>query len=380
MRRYIINATLILPDQMVTKGALLIDGSVIAAVCPDSGHGAEEIVDLEGDCLMPGLIDLHGDAIEHELNPRPKAHLPMDHAIAQGDRKCALAGITTMFHAIGFHGDDSPYRNSEAMVALSRRIKAFAPYSLIDSKIHCRFEMPVPSGFDYIRELVEDGVCEMVSLNDHTPGQGQYRDTNGIRLYLKEHRGFTDAQIEKQIAERIAMSQNSEQHGQKMAEYVVSRGLPLASHDDEDAEKIYQRHGQGATISEFPLSVSAGEAVVQCGMHAIVGSPNVMRGGSTGTAERAIDMVAQGFADCLCSDYAPSTLLPALFRIAQELDWPFHRVAHLTSAGPAAAARLTDRGAIRQGLRADLIAVQDRGGVPVTRRLWCAGRPSLITG
>ncbi|MDX1931838.1 MAG: phosphonate metabolism protein PhnM, partial [Capsulimonadales bacterium] len=85
-------------------------------------------------------------------------------------------------------------------------------------------------------------------------------------------------------------------------------------------------------------------------------------------------------ADCLCSDYAPSTLLPALFRIARELDWPLHRVARLTGLGPAAAARLADRGAIREGLRADLIAVHQRGGVPVTRHVWTAGRPTLTTG
>jgi alpha-D-ribose 1-methylphosphonate 5-triphosphate diphosphatase len=380
MRRYIINATLILPEEIIRKGALLLEDDIIASVCPDSGHHASEIVDLEGDYLMPGLIDLHGDAIEHELNPRPKAHLPMDHAIAQGDRKCALAGITTMFHAIGFHGDDSLHRNSDAMMELSRRIRKFTPHALIDSKIHCRFEMPVPSGMTCIQTLVAEGVCELVSLNDHTPGQGQYRDTTGIRMYLKEHRGMTDEQIEKHINERIALSENAEAYGQQMAEYALSKGLPLASHDDEDAKKINRRFAQGATISEFPLSVEAGETARYHGMHAIVGSPNVMRGGSTGTGARAIDMVAAGLADCLCSDYAPSTLLPAIFRIARELDWPLHRPARLTSLGPATAARLADRGAIREGLRADLIAVHERGGVPVTRHLWSAGRPTLITG
>ena len=190
---------------------------------------------------------------------------------------------------------------------------------------------------------------------------------------------MNDDQVEQYLAEQLAMSHDVEQNGQVMAEYTLSKGLPLASHDDEDGEQVRRRHAQGATISEFPLSDSAGEAVIGCGMHAIVGSPNVMRGGSTGTGARALDMVAAGYADCLCSDYAPGTLLGALFRIAEELDWPFHRVAPLTGMGPAAAAGLKDRGAIRSGLRADLIAVHKPGGSPVTRTRGCAGRRTLST-
>lgn len=379
MRVYLTNATLVLPEETVVSGAVLIEEGVITAVCPVVSKKATSELDLEGDYLLPGLIDLHGDAIETELNPRPNVGLPMDYAIAQGDRKCALAGITTMFHAIGFHGEDSAYRNSEMMVELSRRI-FYHEHALVDNKIHCRFEMPVPSGIGYIRTLIEEGICSMVSLNDHTPGQGQYRDLSFIREYLKHKRGFSDEEIERHLAERIERAQNAEEYGQEMADIALAAGLPLASHDDEDAGKVIRRHGQGATITEFPLSVEAATAAKERGMHAIVGSPNVMRGGSTGTGAKAIDLVSADLADCLCSDYAPGTLLPAIFRIARELDWPLHRAVRLGTMGPAAAARLTDRGAIREGLRADLIAVRERGGVPVTRMLWSAGRSALVTG
>lgn len=201
-----------------------------------------------------------------------------------------------------------------------------------------------------------------------------------IREYWKQKRGMSEADIEAHIAERLERAQYSEAHGDEMAAFARARNIPLASHDDEDAEKIARRYEQGATISEFPLSFEAGRAAKERGMHAIVGSPNVLRGGSTGTGEKAIDLIAAELADCLCSDYSPSTLLPALFHIARELDWPLHKVVRLGTVGPAAAARLTDRGAIRAGLRADLIEVEKRGGVPVTRMLWSAGRLVLQIG
>ena len=382
MRTYITNATILTPDETIPGGSLLIEDGIIAAINPASvsPKGRTTEINLGGDVLMPGLIDLHGDAIETEINPRPNANLPMDFAISQGDRKCALAGITTMFHAIGFHGEDNTYRNSDAMYDLCHAIHAFNEHALIDNKIHCRFEMPVPSGIEYIKNLTDEGICSLIALNNHTPGQGQYQDTTKIREYLKQKRHLNDAEVEQHIAERIERARDAEIHGQTMATFALAAGLPLASHDDEDATKIIRRHEQGATISEFPLSLEAGQEAKKRGMHAIVGSPNVMRGGSTGTGARAIDLIGADLADCLCSDYAPSTLLPAVFRVAREHDWLLHRAARLTTFGPAAAAGLADRGAIREGLRADLIAVRERGGVPITRMLWSAGRPALTLG
>lgn len=379
-RTYLVNATLALPEETLTNGTVLIEDGLITAVCPESGRGADEVIDLGGDVLMPGIIDLHGDAIENEINPRPRANLPHDFAISQGDRKCALAGITTMFHAIGFHGEDSQYRNSDIMEQLVWKIHRYNANSLIEHKIHCRFEMPVPSGIEYIQRLTEAGLCSMISLNNHTPGQGQYRDMTFIRRYWKEKNGWSEEQIAEHIAERLERSKSAETHGEVMALFARERGIPLASHDDEDAEKIIQRHSQGASISEFPLSVEAAQEAKQRGMHAIVGSPNVMRGGSTGTGERALDLIGAELADCLCSDYAPGTLLPAVFHLAKELDWQLHRTVRLTSVGPAAAAGLRDRGAIQPGFRADLLAVREISGLPVTRLLWSAGRPMLAIG
>ena len=375
-RTYLTNATLILPNETVSGGTLLIEDGLIADICPVAPQHIAEFVNLHGEVLLPGLIDLHSDAIEREMEPRPRANLPMPHAVLQGDRKCALAGITTAFHAIGFHGEQWN-RNSDTMAKLARTIRQRSELSCVDNRIHCRFELNVLSGIPYIEALIEEGICTLVALNNHIPGQGQYGEAV-YRKRLLEEGVKSDEEIARIIAEKQELAQEAEKNAPAMAEIAVRHNIPLASHDDDSPEKIETRWAQGATISEFPLNFETARRAKERGMHAIVGSPNVLRGGSTGGGVKAIDLVAEDLADCLCSDYAPSTLLPALFYIAQELSWPLHRVVPIGTIGPAKAARLADRGAILPGLRADLIAVRAFEGAYGVQHLWSAGRHTLL--
>lgn len=375
-RTYLTNATLTLPDQTVVGGSLLLEDGVISDICPVTPQNIDEIFDLKGEVLLPGLIDLHSDAIEREMEPRPQANLPMPHAVLQGDRKCALAGITTAFHAIGFHGEQWN-RNSDVMARLARVIHDRRELSSVDNRIHCRFELNVPSGVEYIEALVKEGVCTLIALNNHIPGQGQYGEAILRNQLMAE--GITDEhELQRIVAEKKAEANAAEDNAPAMAEVARRYGIPLASHDDDTTEKIDTRFSQGATISEFPLNFETARRAKARGMHAIVGSPNVLRGGSTGGGVRALDLIAEGLADCLCSDYAPSTLLPALFYIAQELSWPLHRVAHVATSGPARAAQLLDRGTIAPGMRADLIAVRHFEGAYGVQHLWSAGRHTLF--
>lgn len=376
-RSYLTNATLILPDRTLHDGALVLEDGVIAAICPDSAHGIAQEIDLGGDIVMPGLIDLHGDAIEREMEPRDRARLPLPHAVVQGDRKCALAGITTMFHALSFAGEDRGVRTNTLMSELARLIHTRNPNLVVDNRIHCRYEITGAEAIDTIKALIDEGICGMVALNNHTPGQGQFRDLEVLRQYLKGNHNLSDAEIDQLLLDKAREAEGAEENARVMAEITLQAGVPLASHDDEDTEKVLHRHRQGTGITEFPLSLEAAQTATSLGMHSIVGAPNVMRGGSTGSGESALKLIGHEVANCICSDYAPSTLLPATFCVASQLDWPLHRAIRLVTANPALAAGLTDRGEIRTGLRADLIAVRKQDGIPAIQCLWSDGRLSL---
>ena len=92
----------------------------------------------------------------------------------------------------------------------------------------------------------------------------------------------------------------------------------------------------------------------------------------------ASELIAAGLADCLCSDYVPSTILPAVFKIARDQDKPLNEAASLATKNPAAAAQLYDRGIIAEGKRADLIAVEWLRHQPLVTRTWSAGRQAFF--
>ena len=68
------NARLVLADEVV-EGTLAVRDGVITAIDRDhSRHGSA--IDLEGDYLMPGFVELHTDNLEKHMTPRPKAEWP----------------------------------------------------------------------------------------------------------------------------------------------------------------------------------------------------------------------------------------------------------------------------------------------------------------
>ena len=56
---------------------------------------------------MPGIIDLHCDAIEKLVEPRPNTHFPIALALQEADLRLAGCGVTSEFHAVSL--DDNEF-------------------------------------------------------------------------------------------------------------------------------------------------------------------------------------------------------------------------------------------------------------------------------
>lgn len=91
---------LVLPDRVIERGALRIEDGRIAEIREAPVPGADRVG--RGLLLMPGFIDMHGDMIEREVEPRPGVRMPLALGLRDLDRRLKVAGVTTAYAAVSF--------------------------------------------------------------------------------------------------------------------------------------------------------------------------------------------------------------------------------------------------------------------------------------
>ncbi|MCC6574941.1 MAG: phosphonate metabolism protein PhnM [Planctomycetes bacterium] len=371
MKTCLQHARVVLANNVLEDSSVLIEDGYISAVGGAAPSNAVTI-DLGGQFLLPGLIDVHGDALEKFIEPRPNVLFPLDFALAQADRVAMAAGITTPFHAIAFSEGELGVRNTRLAAEIVRAIGARR--GLCDTRVHVRYEITDRAAQPLIRELVEEGAAHMLSFMDHTPGQGQFKSLEAYTLYITKTYNLSHQEAENMASRKMDERKAASERISQLAAAARAKDVPIASHDDDSPERVELMAGLGATISEFPINLETAAAARKHHMATIVGAPNVLRGKSQTSSLRAIDAIKQGQADCLCADYVPAALLAAVFRVVHEGVLELHHAARLATLNAARAAGMADRGEIAPGLRADLIAVELAGGFPHVTSTWVNGR------
>jgi alpha-D-ribose 1-methylphosphonate 5-triphosphate diphosphatase len=332
----------------------------------------EEVLQADGGWVLPGLVDIHADYIEHMVAPRPTSVMDFGLALREAERELVTHGITTMFHSLAFYAFSQfsvpPLRDPRATGRMVQLIEgAHRGRHVIRHRLHARFEIDSLDRRAEVEGYLRAGTVHLLSFMDHTPGQGQYRDLDVYRSALKAWRGLGEEAVEQSIAASRSRRRLPVEEIAEMAELARSCGVAVASHDDDSAEKVSLVHGLGARISEFPTSLDVALEARARGMHVAVGAPNVLLGGSHTGNLSAEEAVRQGAADVLCSDYYPPSLLHALFRLARTTGRPFAELVRLVSLHPAQAARVDgELGSLEKGKRADILVVHEiDGGLPV---------------
>jgi len=372
VKTYLTHARVVLTDEIIEDGSLLVEDGKISAINPEIVNHADTI-NLEGKTLMPGMIDLHCDALEKEVEPRPNVHFPLDFACSQADKRNATSGITTVYHALSFADEELGVRNNHFAAEIARAVHHWQPHALIDNRVHCRYEITDESGLPILKQLLNEDSMHMISMMDHTPGQGQFKDMAAYRDYLIRTYKKTTDEVSVILSRKLQAATGAFARMEELAQAAHAAGISVASHDDDSEQRVEIMRGIGADISEFPITLAAAQAAKAAGMSTIFGAPNILRGKSQSGSMKAIEAIHQGVADCLCADYAPASLIVSVFRIPElsELDLP--AAIRLVTSNPAKAARLTDRGQIAIDKRADLIAVGLPGGLPQVSNAWSNG-------
>ncbi len=385
----VFNAQVVLRDRVMV-GSVRIRNGIISDIVEGAQLDPREVrefgpdaIDAHGLYLLPGLVEIHTDALEWHLRPRPQSIWPAAAAVIGHDAVLASSGITTVLDSlcIGDLGSDG-FRSDVLQSALEAIENSKRQGALrIDHFLHLRCEVADPRTPDLFDvEVLRDNV-RLVSLMDHTPGVRQYRDLDAYRGSLNPKiaaDGSGGEAIESANA-RIAMLQaRREEHSlpnwQRIAGIANHRGLALASHDDATVEDIALAVESGVTISEFPTTITAAEAAKQYGLVTAAGAPNVVRGGSHSGNVRAADLAGHGLLDILISDYVPYSLLHAPFILVSQGIVSLPAAVAMVSSAPARAVGLDDRGEISVGKRADLVMVRLAGDVPSVQAVWSAGR------
>jgi len=353
------NARMVLPNE-VQMGSLAVESGRIAGI--GSGHSAlSQAIDLEGDYLMPGFVEVHTDNFERHLMPRPKVQWAEMPALLAHDAEIAAAGITTVFDALGVGDADHESLRGRAWGTVLETLDACTAANVLraDHHLHVRCELPAHNTVDLFQPFHGHERLSLISLMDHTPGQRQWEDIEHARIYYTGKKGWSQDKFEHQVAhaERL-QAQFAAPHREYFVDYCRQHGIALASHDDTTVAHVEQAHAEGASMSEFPTTVAAAQAARERGLLTVMGGPNVVRGGSHSGNVAAADLARQGLLDVLSSDYVPGSLLSAVLRLVADDILNLPEAVRIVTRNPARAAGLHDRGAIESGLRADLVQVR----------------------
>ena len=321
----------------------------------DSAGLAE--VDLSGFWILPGIIDLHGDGFERQVAPRPSAPFPLNAALAATDREAAAHGVTTAYLAQSWSWEGG-MRGPDRAEALMAAVLAYRETALTDLRVQVRAETHMVAEVPRLIAAVERFRVDYVVFNDHLEEGFQMRRGNpdGFAHWARKA-GLTDAELWARMEAARAVTRQVPRALYALAEAFDRLGITYGSHDDPDAETREVYRVLGARVAEFPTSVRAAAAARAGGDPVLMGAPNVVRGGSQAGNISASDLIRAGLCDGLVSDYHIPALPLAVWKLVDDGSLSLERAWDLISSGPARVMGMADRGVIANGMRADLVVV-----------------------
>jgi alpha-D-ribose 1-methylphosphonate 5-triphosphate diphosphatase len=358
----------VLTPQGLGPASLSFEQDRIARADAGAANGAKTFD--AGDLLvLPGIVDLHGDAFERAIMPRPGVTFPYDGALLDVDRQLLANGITTEFHGLtlswegGLRGEPYALRMFQALERMQALLGA-------RHYVHLRFETHHVAGVELAQSWIREGKVRFLALNDHLPSMTKRLGDDRKLLQYAERAECDLDTFQGRI--RSAMQSADAVAGamRELTQCAREAGLEIASHDDRDSATRRYYHQLGCKVAEFPLTMEAAQVARSLGDAIVFGAPNVVRGGSHTNAPNATDMIRAGLCDVLASDYYYPAQLAAVMKLAAQGVLPLEQAWDLVSRNPARAAGLRDRGVLDAGMTADAIVVDD--SVPEVPRVCAA--------
>ena len=381
------NGKIVTPQQIIEGKILLLDQDRIHGFSEslDDGDAIERVVNAHGRYIIPGLIDVHSDRIEQYISPRPTSQMDFEFGLKICERDLLGAGITTIYHSLSLFGDEffgsSPLRTKENVQKLADLITGIHLRNhLIHHRFHLRIEIDNLEAYDIARDMIAQGKVHQISFMNHTPGQGQYRSLAVYRdAALKYNGNLGGKDVGTMSADELKEYHESKpkltnQQLKMLTELAHTKGIPVASHDDDTVEKLGENMEIGVDISEFPISIDTAKSAKAYGFYTVVGSANILRGSSHSGNMSATEAIIENCVDIICSDYCPAAILHSIFLIHIKHGIPLPKMVNKATLNPAMAMRTDkDYGSIEKGKKADLLIVDMLDGYPVITHTFVDG-------
>lgn len=387
-------AKVVFPDRTAIASVRIEAGSITGIDTPRDGA---QVIDGRGRTLAPAFVDIHGDAFERQIMPRPGVMVPIETALLETDRQLAANGIATAYHALTLSWEPG-LRSVETGWSVLRALARLAPRLTVENRLQLRWETFCPEAHSLIATAMNQPQSPALAFNDHTTAALLHPsialhdrpfdlipdypvtalDTPAFRAKMDGRAKRAGMALDDYIALMIQVWDRRAQVAQdieRMACLARAAKAPMLSHDDTQTETRSFYRAKGAGIAEFPMHERVFQPARDAGDWIVLGAPNAMRGGSHLGSPSATEMIDRDLCDILASDYFYPAMLGAMARLHASALRPLHELWKLVSANPATALGLTDRGAIRIGARADLLLLDwPEQGTPAPLRTWVAGR------
>ncbi|MEC9312666.1 MAG: alpha-D-ribose 1-methylphosphonate 5-triphosphate diphosphatase, partial [Pseudomonadota bacterium] len=331
-------ADVLLPEGLVPGAELSLAGGEITAV------PAGRAVDLSGYLVLPGIIDLHGDGFERHLAPRRGAMKQMDEGVIAAEAELAANGITTAVLA-QFHSWEGGLRAPDYADQVFAAITAVRDRVVTDILPQLRFETHMLDDYAGLPQRIAAAGVGYVVFNDHLPHDRLAAGKKPPRLVGQALKAGRNPEVHWQMLQDMhARSDEVPAALNAICAELGTMGVRLGSHDDQNAAMRAEWRDRGVRISEFPETLEAAEAARAGGDHIILGSPNVVRGGSHKGNVSAVELIAMGLCDAIASDYHYPSPRRAALMLARSGLLDLAGAWDLVSKGPAEVLGLDDRG------------------------------------
>jgi alpha-D-ribose 1-methylphosphonate 5-triphosphate diphosphatase len=349
----------------IVETSLQVADGVISEVGSHHGRGSLGF-DARDLLVLPGIVDLHGDAFERQMMPRPGVDFPIDVALIDSDRQAVGNGITTVFHATTWSWEPG-LRGAGNARQLVSGIESLRPRLAADTRFHLRQETYNLDAEAEIRQWLGEGRIDLLAFNDHMSSIAASLDRPQKRALMVQRCGIGGEEFDR-LVDRV-MSRADQVPGSiaRLAEAARAANVRMLSHDDDSPMMRQAYRAHGVAIAEFPINEATAREAAEAGDFIVFGAPNVVHGGSHTGWTKAADMIAKGLCSVLASDYYYPAQLLAAFRLVADGVLALPAAWDLISAAPARAAGLADRGVLVEGHRADIILVDDE--VPLRPRI-----------